>query len=52
MEGLKNDKQRKHGTKAPHKNIDGNAPRAKNGIYSSNKDRANNGSGGDNQSNL
>ena len=52
MEGLKNDKQRQHRTKAPNKNINGNTPRAKNGIQASNKDRTNNGSGRNHQKNL
>ena len=49
---LKHDKQRKHRTKTFDKNIDGNTPQPKGGIYSSNKDRTNNGSGGNNQTNL
>ena len=48
----KDDKQRQHRTKAFDKNIDGNTPELKDRIHSSNKDRTNNGSGGNNQTNL
>ena len=48
----KDDKQRQHRTEAPNPNIDGNTPRAQKGICSSNKDRTNNGSGGNYKTNL
>ena len=48
----KDDKQRQHGTKASNQNTNRNTPKPKSGIYSRNKDRTNNGRGGNYQKNL
>ena len=50
--GWYNDQQRKHRTETPNQNIDGNTPKPQRGIYTSDKDRTNNGRGGNNQKNL